>query len=123
MDEIADLIRDGGADPVLGTGRSPSGAGGLRRALADQEHNSDLVDTLAAFLANDGHWRQTATQLHIHHNTLHYRLARVSSSDRAAYRDTGEPDRSGPGAGDPARAIATIVSISNTTLAANSAVT
>jgi sugar diacid utilization regulator len=137
IDEIADLIRDGGADPVLGTGRSPSGADGLRRGLAeamsahqlalarpegervvrrlevgahrqlldflephvlrafretvlgpverwDQEHNSELVETLAAFLANDGHWRQTATQLHIHHNTLHYRLARVS-------RLTGRP--------------------------------
>ena len=35
VDEIADLIRDGGADPVLGTGRSPSGADGLRRALAE----------------------------------------------------------------------------------------
>ena len=131
IDEIADLIRDGGADPVLGIGRSPTGAGGLRRALAeamsahqlalarprgervvrrlevgahrqlldfldphvlrafrdtvlgpverwDEEHHSELLETLSAFLDNDGHWRQTATQLHIHHNTLHYRLQRVS---------------------------------------------
>jgi sugar diacid utilization regulator len=137
VDEIAELIGDGGADPVLGIGRSPNGAGGLRRALAeamsahqlalarpvgervvrrlevgahrqlldflephvlrafrdtvlgpverwDEEHNSELVETLAAFLDNDGHWRRTATQLHIHHNTLHYRLARVS-------RLTGRP--------------------------------
>jgi DNA-binding PucR family transcriptional regulator len=137
VDEIAGLIGDAGADPVLGIGRSPSGAGGLRRALAeamsahqlalarpegervvrrlevgahrqlldflephvlrafrdtvlgpverwDEEHNSDLVQTLAAFLANDGHWRRTATELHIHHNTLHYRLQRVS-------RLTGRP--------------------------------
>ena len=137
VDEIAELIRDGGADPVLGIGRSPTGAGGLRRALAeamsahqlalarpegervvrrlevgahrqlldflephvlrafrdtvlgpverwDEEHNSELLETLAAFLANDGHWRQTAAQLHIHHNTLHYRLERVS-------RLTGRP--------------------------------
>jgi DNA-binding PucR family transcriptional regulator len=137
VDEIADLIRDGGADPVLGIGRSPTGAGGLRRSLAeamsahqlalarpegervvrrlevgahrqlldflephvlrafrdtvlgpverwDDEHNSELLETLAAFLANDGHWRQTAAQLHIHHNTLHYRLERVS-------RLTGRP--------------------------------
>jgi DNA-binding PucR family transcriptional regulator len=137
VDEIAELIRDGGADPVLGSGRSPSGADGLRRALAeamsahqlalarpegervvrrlevgahrqlldflephvlrafrdtvlgpverwDEEHNSGLIDTLAAFLANDGHWRRTATQLHIHHNTLHYRLQRVA-------RLTGRP--------------------------------
>jgi DNA-binding PucR family transcriptional regulator len=137
VDEIADLIRDGGADPVLGSGRSPGGADGLRRALAeamsahqlalarpegervvrrlevgthrqlldflephvlrafrdtllgpvenwDEEHNSELVDTLAAFLANDGHWRRTAAELHIHHNTLHYRLQRVA-------RLTGRP--------------------------------
>ena len=137
VDELADLVRDGGADPVLGIGRSPTGAGGLRRAVAeamsahqlalarpegervvrrlevgahrqlldfldphvlrafrdtvlgpverwDEEHNSELVETLAAFLANDGHWRRTATELHIHHNTLHYRLQRVS-------RLTGRP--------------------------------
>jgi purine catabolism regulator len=137
VDEIADLIGDGGADPVLGIGRSPTGAGGLRRALAeamsahqlalarpegervvrrlevgahrqlldflephvlrafrdtvlgpverwDEEHNSELLETLAAFLDNDGQWRRTAAQLHIHHNTLHYRLQRVS-------RLTGRP--------------------------------
>jgi sugar diacid utilization regulator len=137
IDEIAELVSDSGADPVLGTGRSPSGADGLRRGLAeamsahqlalarpegervvrrlevgahrqlldflephvlrafretvlgpverwDEEHHSELVDTLAAFLANDGHWRRTAAQLHIHHNTLHYRLQRVA-------RLTGRP--------------------------------
>jgi purine catabolism regulator len=131
VDEIADLIRDGGADPVLGIGHSPTGAAGLRRSLAeamsahqlalarpegervvrrlevgahrqlldfvephvlrafresvlgpierwDEEHSSELLQTLAAFLDNDGHWRRTATQLHIHHNTLHYRLQRVT---------------------------------------------
>jgi DNA-binding PucR family transcriptional regulator len=50
----------------------------------DEEHNSELLQTLATFLANDGHWRRTATELHIHHNTLHYRLQRVS-------RLTGRP--------------------------------
>jgi len=137
VDELADLVGDGGADPVLGIGRSPTGAGGLRGAVAeamsahqlalarpegervvrrlevgahrqlldfldphvlrafrdtvlgpverwDDKHNSELVETLAAFLANDGHWRRTATELHIHHNTLHYRLQRVS-------RLTGRP--------------------------------
>jgi len=35
VDEVADLIRDGGEDPVLGTGRTFGGADGLRRALAE----------------------------------------------------------------------------------------
>jgi hypothetical protein len=131
VDDVAELIRDGGADPVLGTGRTFGGADGLRRALAesisahqlargrpsgervvrrlevgshrllidfvdadvlrayrqsvlgpierwDSEHNSQLLETLIAFFANDGHWRRTAAQLHIHHNTLHYRLDKIA---------------------------------------------
>jgi PucR family transcriptional regulator, purine catabolism regulatory protein len=131
VDEVAELIRDGGEDPMLGTGRTVAGAEGLRRALAeaisahqlarsrppgervvrrlevgshrllldfvdadvlrtyrhsvlgpieqwDAEHNSRLLTTLTAFFANDGHWRRTAAQLHIHHNTLHYRLDKIA---------------------------------------------
>jgi sugar diacid utilization regulator len=131
VDHVAELIRDGGEDPVLGTGRTFGGADGLRRALAesisahqlarnrphgervvrrlevgshrllldfvdadvlrayrqsvlgpierwDSEHNSQLLETLIAFFANDGHWRRTAAQLHIHHNTLHYRLDKIA---------------------------------------------
>jgi PucR family transcriptional regulator, purine catabolism regulatory protein len=132
VDEIAELIRDGGDDPVLGTGRALDGADGLRRALAeaisahelaksrpsgervvrrlevgshrllldfvdpqvlrayresvvgpverwDEVHNSQLLETMVVFFANDGHWRKTAAQLHIHHNTLHYRLDKVAA--------------------------------------------
>jgi purine catabolism regulator len=131
VDEVAELIRDGGEDPMLGTGRTVAGADGLRRALAeaisahqlarsrppgervvrrlevgshrllldfvdadvlrayrhsvlgpieqwDAEHNSQLLSTLTAFFANDGHWRRTAAELHIHHNTLHYRLDKIA---------------------------------------------
>ncbi len=131
IDDIAELIRDGGEDPVIGTGRTFGGAEGLRRALAealsahqlarsrppgervvrrlevgshrmlldfvdpdvlhayhqsvlgpierwDEEHNSQLLETLAAFFVNNGHWRKTAAQLHIHHNTLHYRLDKIA---------------------------------------------
>ncbi len=28
----------------------------------DEEHNSQLLETLAAFFANNGHWRKTAAQ-------------------------------------------------------------
>jgi hypothetical protein len=131
VDEIAELIRDSGADPVLGVSAAVGGAAGLRRALAealsahqlaltrppgervvrglqvashrqlldfvdpgvlrafrervigpvqrwDEAHGSQLLQTLAAFFANDGHWRRTAATLHIHHNTLHYRLGKIA---------------------------------------------
>lgn len=35
------------------------------------------METLRAFLVNGGRCRATATHLHIHHNTLRYRLRRV----------------------------------------------
>jgi PucR family transcriptional regulator, purine catabolism regulatory protein len=131
IDEVAELIRDGGADPVLGAGCSAGGPDGLREAMAaalsaqhlaalrppgerivrelaigsytllldfvdprvlrtfrdevlgpverwDTEHDADLVATLAAFLVNNGHWRRTAAGLHIHHNTLHYRIDKIA---------------------------------------------
>ncbi|WP_320669365.1 helix-turn-helix domain-containing protein [Patulibacter defluvii] len=43
----------------------------------DAEHDSELVATLRAFLENGGRWRATAALLHVHHNTLRHRLARV----------------------------------------------
>jgi PucR family transcriptional regulator, purine catabolism regulatory protein len=45
----------------------------------DRDRDAQLVDTLRAFLANDGQWRVTAAQLHIHHNTLRYRIGRVAA--------------------------------------------
>jgi purine catabolism regulator len=54
------------------------------RAEAGMEHQrwdderGQLRETLAAFLDNDGYWRQTPAQLHIHHNTLHYRLDKIA---------------------------------------------
>jgi hypothetical protein len=43
----------------------------------DAEHRSDLVGTLAAFLDASGSWHRCAEQLHVHVNTLRYRLQRV----------------------------------------------
>lgn len=43
----------------------------------DAEHGSSLVETLRTFLDCGGHWREAASALHIHHNTLRYRLDRV----------------------------------------------
>ena len=43
----------------------------------DQQHNAALVQTLRCFLHSAGAWQRTATELHIHVNTLRYRLQRV----------------------------------------------
>jgi purine catabolism regulator len=148
-DAVAELIADGGDDPVLGTGRAvgdPSDPALLRQSLAeattalalartrpagqrvvrhldigthallldlvdrqvllsfresvlgplerwDRDRDADLVGTLRAFLANDGQWRVTAAQLHIHHNTLRYRIGRVAAlSGRDAETTAGRVD-------------------------------
>jgi len=43
----------------------------------DAERNAVLADTLRAFFDHGCRWRATAAALHIHHNTLRYRLKRV----------------------------------------------
>jgi sugar diacid utilization regulator len=45
--------------------------------IYDNEHQSDLVGTLTSFLNASGSWNRCAEQLHIHVNTLRYRLQRV----------------------------------------------
>ncbi|BCJ36321.1 hypothetical protein Athai_38240 [Actinocatenispora thailandica] len=52
----------------------------------DRVHGSDLVPTLAAFLDRSGSWRDTAAALHVHVNTVRYRL-------RQAERLIGRPLR------------------------------
>ncbi|WP_432169662.1 helix-turn-helix domain-containing protein [Streptomyces sp. 1222.5] len=48
--------------PLLDTGRPPIAA---------------LLDTLETFLACDGSWARTAQVLHLHVNTVHYRVERI----------------------------------------------
>ncbi|WP_433272902.1 PucR family transcriptional regulator [Actinosynnema sp. CS-041913] len=43
----------------------------------DAEHGSDLVHTLRVFLDCSGSWTTTAARLHVHVNTLRYRVGRV----------------------------------------------
>ncbi len=45
----------------------------------DQEHGSELMDTLFAYLQNACNTHRTADSLHIHKNTLLYRLTRIRS--------------------------------------------
>jgi sugar diacid utilization regulator len=44
----------------------------------DREHNSDLLQTLELFLNHDSNVKVTADLLHIHINTLTYRLKRIA---------------------------------------------
>ncbi|WP_031515720.1 PucR family transcriptional regulator [Streptomyces sp. NRRL F-5123] len=43
----------------------------------DRRHRSDLITTLEAFLDCDGSWTRCATRLHLHVNTLRYRITRI----------------------------------------------
>ncbi|MFC7218448.1 PucR family transcriptional regulator, partial [Streptomyces polyrhachis] len=43
----------------------------------DRRHRADLVETLEAFLDCDGSWTRCAARLHLHVNTLRYRVGRI----------------------------------------------
>lgn len=43
----------------------------------DAEHHSDLVHTLETFLDSSGSWNRCAVELHVHVNTLRYRIRRI----------------------------------------------
>ncbi|QBI54528.1 PucR family transcriptional regulator [Streptomonospora litoralis] len=45
----------------------------------DRTHRSDLVATLERFLAYSGSWQRCATAMHVHVNTLRYRIGRVEA--------------------------------------------
>lgn len=44
----------------------------------DKKNHSNLLITLETYLENDANPYQTATELHLHVNTIHYRLKRIS---------------------------------------------
>lgn len=43
----------------------------------DRRHRAELITTLEAFLDCDGSWTRCATRLHLHVNTLRYRVGRI----------------------------------------------
>jgi hypothetical protein len=56
----------------------------------DRTHGTELVRTLEAFLGCDGSWRRCAELLHVHVNTLRYRIGRVeqlTGRDLARFED------------------------------------
>ncbi|MFD8084790.1 PucR family transcriptional regulator [Kitasatospora sp. NPDC059722] len=90
----ARYVLEGSAGPVASAVELDSLAGLLRgipaevtaafhtRLLAplaahDRENGVSLLGTLAVFLDHDGSWARTAEQLHIHVNTVHYRIRRI----------------------------------------------
>ncbi|HCT77938.1 MAG TPA: PucR family transcriptional regulator [Micromonosporaceae bacterium] len=72
---------------------------GVRRAFRDRllgplleydrVHRADLVPTLRAFLAYSGSWTKCAEVLHVHVNTLRYRIQRI---EQMTGRDLGKLD-------------------------------
>ena len=56
----------------------------------DADHRSELVVTLRAFLRHSGSWTRTAAELHVHVNTLRYRIAKIgelTGRDLATFPD------------------------------------
>ncbi|SEB48802.1 helix-turn-helix domain-containing protein [Paenibacillus sp. GP183] len=56
----------------------------------DREHNSGLLETLEQFLFHDSNVKDTADVLHIHTNTLNYRLKRISEIGGIDLRNTDQ---------------------------------
>jgi len=52
----------------------------------DARHGSELITTLQVFLDNGSAWQQAATELHVHVNTLRYRIGRIEA---LTHRDLG----------------------------------
>jgi purine catabolism regulator len=70
-----------GATPFLPASLSDAEAvvAGLLGPLIayDAEHDTQLLHSLRCFLEHNRSWQRTAEQLHVHKQTLHYRMRRV----------------------------------------------
>jgi hypothetical protein len=56
----------------------------------DAHHGADLVDTIRVFLACGGSWQDAARRLHIHPNTLRYRITRIEDLTHRNLSDMGD---------------------------------
>ncbi|WP_460725416.1 helix-turn-helix domain-containing protein [Nocardia heshunensis] len=73
--------------------------GGLQRRFAervlgpvldyDRRHGAGLLETLAVYLGCEGSWRQAADRMHLHLNTVRYRIGRI---EELTGRDLGRID-------------------------------
>ncbi len=85
----------GGAAPLPAL-RDPAEAQALvdrvlgRLVAYDQANNSDLLQSLAAFLACRRSWQRTAERLSVHRQTVVYRLARVEQLTGRTLAETAD---------------------------------
>ncbi len=56
----------------------------------DRRHNADLLKTLVAYFATDCSWKDTADSLHVHVNTLRYRIEKVQELTHRDLRRTDD---------------------------------
>jgi PucR family transcriptional regulator, purine catabolism regulatory protein len=56
----------------------------------DEEHVTDLVHSLAVFLEHNRSWQRSAEVLHVHKQTLVYRMHRVEELTGRDLRDTAD---------------------------------
>lgn len=56
----------------------------------DREHGSELLRTLRVVLNADRSWRAAAEQLHVHKQTLGYRMRRIEALTGRSLRSTGD---------------------------------
>jgi hypothetical protein len=70
--------------------------GSLRRRVLgpvldyDAEHGGSLLNTLAVFLDCSGSWAKAAARLHVHVNTLRYRIGRIEELADVDLEDFGQ---------------------------------
>ncbi|HEY3952951.1 MAG TPA: PucR family transcriptional regulator ligand-binding domain-containing protein [Streptosporangiaceae bacterium] len=111
---------EGGTHAMLLASVPPGVLGSFRDRLLgplrryDQRRGTQLVPTLAAFLACSGSWQACAARLHVHVNTLRYRIRRIeelTGRDLSSLGDqvdfflalsaAGQPGTGQPGTGQP----------------------
>lgn len=90
------LVQYGDELPALFLPRRPGDAEpAVRHVLGvlleyDASHKAELVGSLRAFLAHNRSWKDTAQELHIHKQTLVYRMRRVEELTGRRLDDTGD---------------------------------
>lgn len=63
----------------------------LKRLKAyDREHHANLLETLEVFLSADGNAKEAADILHVHPNTLAYRLKRIAEIGQIRFGDVDQ---------------------------------
>jgi len=91
-------FRYGDRSPLFGIANLDDARAMVTRTLGalityEQAHDGDLLQTLEAFLENQRSWQRTADTLHVHRQTVLYRIRKIeeiSGYDLSATRDIAE---------------------------------